>query len=444
MENEQCKGYTLLSPIGPDTRAVLVDMDGKIVKEWEIHGDPVKMLPGGSILGYRRTRTGKDPLAPPPPEPVPPPKHDAGPPPGGPRPGGPPAGGPPHNPPWFDNIEIVQISWDGEEEWSFNNWDDNGTGVMMARWHHDFEREGNPVGYYAPGQDFVDKGKTLLLAHKNKVIPEISDKELVDDVMYEVDWDGNLTGFEWHPADHFEEYGFSESARENIYENPSYHEDRGIGDWLHLNTLSVLGKNHWYDETGDDRFHPENIMSSSRGANFIFIFSRATGEVVWQVGPDFIGGKPEHKLGQFVGQHNPHFIPHGLPGAGNVLVFDNGGTSGYGGSGFPRYSRQYSRIVEFNPVTLEIVWQYGAESGDEFFFSHNISNSQRLPNGNTFINEGANGRIFEVTVDKKIVWDIVSPFAGPMGPRVYRSYRIPPEWVPGNPAGYPEWASLYE
>lgn len=435
MGNGQCKGYNLLSPIGPGTHAVLLDMDGKIVKEWkDMHGDPVKMLPGGSILGYKRSRTGKDPLAPPPKQAAPPP----------PKPGEDKSGGPPpRNRPWFDDIDLTQVSWDGEEEWSFNNWDDNDTGVMMARWHHDYEREGNPVGYYAPGQDFVEKGKTLLLAHKNTVVPEISDKELVDDVMYEVDWEGNLTGFEWHPADHFEEYGFDESARENIYKSPSYNEDRKLGDWLHLNTLSVLGKNHWYDETGDERFNPENIMSSSRGANFIFIISRATGEVVWKCGPDFIEGTPEYNLGQFVGQHNPHFIPYGLPGAGNVLVFDNGGTSGYGGSGFPRYTRQYSRIVEFNPVTLEIVWQYGAEKGDEFFFSHNISNSQRLPNGNTHINEGANGRIFEVTPDKKIVFDIVSPFPGPQGQSaVYRSYRIPPEWVPGNPAGYPEWSSL--
>jgi hypothetical protein len=187
-------------------------------------------------------------------------------------------------------------------------------------------------------------------------------------------------------------------------------------------------------------------MISSRGANFIAIFSRATGGIVWKVGPDFITGTPENNLGQFVGQHHSHIIPYGLPGAGNVLVFDNGGTSGYGGkTGFPRYTREYSRIIEFNPVTLKIIWQYGAESGDEFFFSHNISSSQRLPNGNTLITEGANGRVFEVTPDKKIVWNFISPLKGPQGePRVYRSYRIPPEWIPGNPAGYVEWISLYE
>jgi len=470
-ESRCCEGYTIFCGAGPDVNATLVDMDGEVVNEWSIFSHPVKMLPGGSILGNKRTRQGKDnPLVPDapspgaPPEGAPPGGPPPGAPPGGPPPGAPPAGAPPAGakakgpPPWFDAIEFVQLSWDGEEEWSFCDWDDDGTGVMMSRQHHDYQREGNPVGYYAPGQEFVKQGKTLILAHIKKVVPEISDKVLLDDVIYEVDWDGNLTGFEWYPADHFEEYGFDESAKEQIYNNPHYDAIRGHGDWLHMNTLSVLGENHWYDETGDERFNPENIMISSRSANFIAIISRATGNIVWKAGPDFVEGTPEYKLGQFVGQHHPHMIPKGLPGAGNILVFDNGGTSGYGEPPVPleeakakakgpppRYARGYSRVIEFNPVTFEIVWQYGAESGDEFFFSQNISSAQRLPNGNTLITEGANGRLFEVTPDKEIVWEFFSP-AGPAGNPgpLYRAYRVPPEWVPGNPAGYTEWTTLYE
>ena len=428
MKNRCCKGYTLLSPVGPGTHGIMIDMNEEIVKEWAVV-DLCKMLPCGSILGSKRLRTAKDPLAPPPEPPA----------------GGPPPGGAPPHHPWFDAIEFIQVGWDGQEEWSFCNWDDDGTGVMMSRQHHDYQREGNPVGYYAPGQECLRQGKTLLLSHKNKVVPEISDKELVDDVIYEVDWNGNLTGFEWHAANHFNEYGFDESAKKAVYQNPQYNEDRGRGDWLHLNTLSVLGKNHWYDETKDERFNPENIMICSRHANFIAIISRATGNVVWRVRPDFVEGTTEHNLGQFVGPHHPHIIPRGLPGEGNILVFDNGGESGYGGpTSYPRYKRDYSRVIEFNPVTLEIVWQCGAESGKEKFFSHNVSSAQRLPNGNTLITEGANGRVFEVTPDKEIVWDFLSPFTSPQGRRVYRAYRLPPEWVPSNPAGYAEWATLYE
>ena len=40
----------------------------------------------------------------------------------------------------------------------------------MARTHHDYQREGNPVGYYVPGQiPEVNKGNTLILAHKNSL-----------------------------------------------------------------------------------------------------------------------------------------------------------------------------------------------------------------------------------------------------------------------------------
>jgi len=405
-------------------------MDGQTVHTWACGGQPVKMLPGGSLLGSKRERLSKsNPLVAEPSRPENAPLSDS------PRRR---RGG------WHDAIEFIQESWDGKEEWSFCNWDDDRTGVMMSRQHHDFQREGNPVGYYAPGQEFVEKGKTLILAHKNKLVPEISEKELEDDVVYEIDWNGNLTGFEWHGTDHFHEFGFDEFTREAIYRGENYDEERGFSDWLHVNSMSALGKNHWYDETGDERFNPANIIISPRHADTAAICSRATGNIVWKVGPDFSEGTPEHNLGQFIGQHHAHMIPRGLPGEGNILVFDNGRESVLGDSDIPRRDmeiRDYSRVIEFNPVTLEIVWQYGAESGEERFYSHNVSGAQRLPNGNTLITDGPNGRLFEVTPNNEKVWEFIVP---PAGTSVYRAYRIPPDWVPGNPSGYAEWATLYE
>src|SRR5690606_11342529 len=101
--------------------------------------------------------------------------------------------------------------------------------------------------------------------------------------------------------------------------------------------------------------------------------------------------------------HHPHLIPAGLPGEGNMLLFDNGGGSGYGNAQVA--PRRWSRVVEFDPVSLELVWQYGAESGPEHFFSGILSSAQRLPNGNTLITDGVNSRAFEVTPDKKVVWE---------------------------------------
>jgi hypothetical protein len=51
-----------------------------------------------------------------------------------------------------------------------------------------------------------------------------------------------------------------------------------------------------------------------------------------------------------------------------------------------------------------------------------------LANGNTLVTEGPNGRIFEVTSDKKIVWEYIYPASGANS--VYRAYRLPYDWIP--------------
>jgi hypothetical protein len=343
---------------------------------------------------------------------------------------------------------MQEVSWTGEPLWSFADWIGAGLESMTARQHHDFQQQGDPVGYYAPGQTVVEGGRTLVLAYARRSQPQIRDSEIDDDVIYELDGFGNLTRVVWYGADHFEEFGFDELARSHLRTAaPGY-----VIDWLHGNGISVLGPNRWFDG-GRAEFHPDNIMYSSRSANFVAILARETGAVVWRVGPDF-AGRPEERLGQFVGQHNPHLIPAGLPGAGNVLVFDNGGTSGYGGTTASgpvfRYAREYSRVLEFNPVTLEIVWEYGAESGPERFFSYLVSGAQRLPNGNTLITIGLEGRIIEVTPERQVVWEYVhEPLATELSLRwLYRSYRIPPEWLPSGEnaahGDYPTWVSMFE
>ena len=62
-----------------------------------------------------------------------------------------------------------------------------------------------------------------------------------------------------------------------------------------------------------------------------------------------------------------------------------------------------------------------------------MSNAQRLPNGNTLVNEGMDGRIFELTPEEEIVWEYVNPFLSDQdvpSRRVYRAYRLPYDWVP--------------
>jgi hypothetical protein len=114
------------------------------------------------------------------------------------------------------------------------------------------------------------------------------------------------------------------------------------------------------------------------------------------------------------------------------MVFDNGGSSGYGAptpvspDGSAIHQRAGSRVLEINPKTLELVWSYTGPR----FFSTNISGAQRLPNGNTLITEGAPGRLLEVTSDRRIVWEYIYPvFAGANASNaVYRGYRSH-DWI---------------
>jgi hypothetical protein len=117
-------------------------------------------------------------------------------------------------------------------------------------------------------------------------------------------------------------------------------------------------------------------------------------------------------------------------------VFDNGGSSGYGFAnpiapdGVGAFARATSRVLEINPVTLELVWSYT----NPRFFSTNISSAQRLLNGNTLITAGAAGGSSKSPKKATIVWEYMFPMFAGAGPNpsnaVYRAYRIPYGWIP--------------
>jgi hypothetical protein len=95
----------------------------------------------------------------------------------------------------------------------------------------------------------------------------------------------------------------------------------------------------------------------------------------------------------------------------------------------------FSRVLEVDPATSSIVWEY-RDPVAHAFFSALISNAQRLPNGNTLINEGLYGRLFEVTPDGDVVWEYVNPYFGPdtaepkaQTNNVFRAYRYTDEEI---------------
>jgi hypothetical protein len=142
-------------------------------------------------------------------------------------------------------------------------------------------------------------------------------------------------------------------------------------EWTHGNTVA---------ETAEG-----NILVSFRNISTVVMIERPSGNIRWQ-----IGAPP---LAQ---QHDPRPLPNG-----NILIFDNG-----------THRRDnpatFSRVIEVDPRTNDIVWQYADQSIFNFFSPY-ISGAQRLANGNTLICEGCHGRLFEVTQGAEVVWEYVSP-----------------------------------
>jgi len=322
---------------------------------------------------------------------------------------------------------VGEVDWNGAALWSFGKSAPDG----RAHQHHDIAR--------------LPNGNTLILANLSYPLPGFAAPQVLDDVAYEVDRDGEIA-WTWAASDHIDEIGFTPEELKLIKgsKNP---------DYLHVNSLKTVGPNHWFDE-GDQRFAPDNLIFDSRNANFIAIVDRKTRKIVWTLGPHFpptpttavaSSRKLPRPVDQISGQHDAHIIPKGLPGAGNLLVFDNQGEAGYPRAALPFIGG--SRVLEIDPVSKEIVWQYtGASSGrpDYTFRSTHISNARRLPNGNTFIDEGQFGRFFQVTPAGEIVWEYVNPY-----PRrridaetgrptvdysVYRAQPVPYDWAPAGTA----------
>ena len=125
---------------------------------------------------------------------------------------------------------------------------------------------------------------------------------------------------------------------------------------------------------------------------------------------------------QLFSQHDARWLP-----GPRLTIFNNdagraeadGRRSRWGGG------RDYSTIVElelpFDPETGFLradgaafepaapAWIYRADPPEAFYGSF-ISGAHRLPNGNTFICEGPQGRLFEVTPEGDTVWEYVIPF----------------------------------
>jgi len=161
-------------------------------------------------------------------------------------------------------------------------------------------------------------------------------------------------------------------------------------EWTHVNSLAVTPDGDW--------------LLSFRLTSTVVLVDGTTGAVKWRWGAQTLSH-----------QHDATWLD-----SGHVLVFDNGCHR--------KEAPAFSSVVEVDPTTGKIVWNYRSQPLLAFM-SFMCGGAERLENGNTFITEGATGRLFEVTPEGETVWEYVSPWMMPsprFGPTpvVFRAYRI--------------------
>ena len=349
---------------------------------------------------------------------------------------------------------IQKISWDGKILWDYEY--ANEQHIV----HHDFTVM--PNGHIlAIAYEVMPYDKAIAMGRKAELTPKSGPwtEEIVEIVP-----DGTMGGkivWEWHLWDHFiQDADPKKSGYGNVANHPELL-DFNLGEPLPppitqgaLDTAIANGmahRNSTVDNQGSDIFHfnaikynadLDQIVFSSPSLNEIFIIdhSTTTEQAIGHAGGksgrggDFVyrwGNPKNYQRGdstarQLFGQHDVRWIEKGKPGAGNLTVFNNHLPKDYEwdkpGSDAQNYSAIYEIVLPMDNGKYVIEknkpfgpdkpsWKYVAP--DTFsFYSSFISGAHRMNNGNTFINEGAKGRFFEVTPDGKMVWEYLNPYRG--------------------------------
>ncbi|NRD24775.1 aryl-sulfate sulfotransferase [Winogradskyella litoriviva] len=314
---------------------------------------------------------------------------------------------------------VIEIyNWEGNLTWQYFY------DTPMMRQHHDI--------YPMPNGNVLILAVTRMTnaeaiqAGRNPA--ELSETDLYNEQIIEVTPVGANSAtivWEWNVKDHlvqdfdnskdnFGDVGLSpEKLNINFLNGGS-----GASNWLHFNSI---------------QFNPvlDQIIISSRNLSEIYIIDHSTSTAeaatnsggTYNKGGDFLyrwGNPQSYNQGteadrQLYGQHYPYVIENGILDAGKIIVFNNGNGRN------PMFSEvfiinpetdspgvyTYQSNTAFGPVAPDYIYSNSASPTD--FFSGILSSAQRLPNGNTLICEGINGRMFEITPNESIVWEYINP-----------------------------------
>jgi len=193
-------------------------------------------------------------------------------------------------------------------------------------------------------------------------------------------------------------------------------------------------------------YHPglDQILVSSFIYNEIWVIDHSTtieqaagstggrrgkgGDLLFRFGNPAAYGRGSEKDRLFLHQHDANWIDEGLPGAGNILVFNNNtdtggiagiGTGGAGAAVAQQQLKGISNVHEISPAVDNGHYVTG-ESGTfeakqiwfwkhEDFFAPFQGGARRLANGNTLLTDTVGRRVWEVASDG----DVVVRYKGP-------------------------------
>ncbi len=244
---------------------------------------------------------------------------------------------------------LLEIDWDSNLVWK----------LEVPYEHHDFEfvpeNDNVIVATFHPEGVFSDEKAALM---QGGIPGSEFQGKIWGDIVFEFNRDGEVV-WEWKAWEHMD---------------PELEMLHPLESRVILPYLNAV----WLCKNGD-------LLLSARHVSTIFRVNRETGEIVKRYG-----------RGELAHQHDGRELPNG-----NIMAFDNG-IQRRGSDAL------YSRVVEFDGETGEIVWEYTAPVRSDFFSSI-CAGAERLSNGNTMISESMPGRVFEVTKDKEIVWEYINP-----------------------------------
>jgi uncharacterized protein (UPF0248 family) len=261
----------------------------------------------------------------------------------------------------FKGGVVLEADWNGKVLWEVRHPDHHHHGILLRNGNVLLHCMGQvPDGIARRVQGGVAESNVLSGQYAPR--PEADAGKMYSDYLAEVTPAGR-TVWEWRTWEHLDPVA------------------DGITEVQAPRTLWAQGNSVQELPDGD-------ILASYRPTSTVIRISRKTGKIMWKLGSPTVAG-----------QHAPTLLENG-----NVLIFDNG----------PHRlddAVPYSRVIEINPATNEIVWKY-QDKPTWNFFSPRMGYAQRLPNGNTLITESSFGRVFEVTKEGEIVWEYVNPFFG--------------------------------